>query len=78
MFSDDFGGFFLEAPGAFPREDFKIFEGFLMPCSSGKLPGMILDEFGELHFFMKISPKMTQKNDLESSFSGVSFHRFEV
>ena len=54
MFSDDFFGFFPEAPGAFPKEDLKIFQGFLMPCSSGKLPGMILDEFGELHFFMKI------------------------
>jgi len=59
MFSDDFFGFFPEAPGAFPKEDLKIFQGFLMPCSSGKLPGMILDEFGKLHFFMKILKKMT-------------------
>ena len=61
MFSDDFFRFFPEAPGAFPREDLKIFEGFLMSWSSGKLPGMILDESGELHFFMKILKKVVFK-----------------
>ena len=50
MFPDEFFRFFPEAPGTFPREDLKIFEGFLMPWSSGKLPGVILDEFSELHF----------------------------
>ena len=60
-----FFGFFPEAPGTFPREDLEIFESFLMPWSSGKLPGMILDEFGELHFFMKILKKMVPKISTE-------------
>ena len=31
-------GFFPEAPGAFPKEDLKIFEGLLMPWTLGDAP----------------------------------------
>ena len=61
MFSDEFFGFFPEAPGAFPMEDLKIFQGFFDALelweASWDDPGWIL----ETSFFPKILKKMGPK-----------------
>ena len=56
-----FSRIFSGSPRGLPREDLKIFEGFSMSWSSRDHPWMIPDGSWKLHFFMKISQKMTLK-----------------
>ena len=70
----NFSGAFPELPGGLD----KVFSCFSMTWRSLDYPGMILDRFWELHFFMKILKIFAQSGNFEWCFHHLKINRIEV
>ena len=74
--NDKFQAEILNIFGSYKMACMAVLSYILMPWSSGKLPGMILDRFGITHFFIIFLKNLASKVDLERSTNLSRMNRF--